>query len=275
MTTASASTTADAAPNDSDQILRLEGIRKSFGPVQVLQGIDMVLHRGEVLGLVGDNGAGKSTLVKILTGYQRADQGRIFLEGKEVHFTSVDGARAHGIETVYQDLALIPQLSIYHNLFLNREMTVAGPLGLLNNRRMRALAGQYLADIGVDIPNIDARAETLSGGQRQAIAVARASRRDDTKILLLDEPLAAMGAREGALIIDLIKDLSKSRGVSIIVVDHNYTHLFEFCDRVTVIQQGVMTLDQRTADTSLEELMDYMVSEFRRQVASGRAEGSR
>ena len=272
MTTATTTDAAGAARSDTEEILRLEGVRKSFGPVKVLQGIDMVLRKGEVLGLVGDNGAGKSTLVKILTGFQRADEGRILLEGTQVHFSSVDDARAHGIETVYQDLALIPQLSVFHNLFLNREMTVGGPFGLLNNRRMRTLAKQYLTDIGVNIPNIDAPAESLSGGQRQAIAVARASRREDTKILLLDEPLAAMGAREAALIIDLIKDLSKNRGVSIIVVDHNYTHLFEFCDRVTVIQQGVMTLDQRTADTSLDELMDFMVSQYRRQVASGRAE---
>ncbi len=272
MTTATTSDSAAVERHDTDEILRLEGIHKSFGAVRVLQGIDMVLHRGEVLGLVGDNGAGKSTLVKILTGFQRADQGRIFLEGEQVRFSSVDDARAHGIETVYQDLALIPQLSIFHNLFLNRELTVGGRLGLLNNKRMRELARQYLTDMGVDIPTIEAPAQSLSGGQRQAIAVARASRREDTKILLLDEPLAAMGAREAALIIDLIKDLSRNRGVSIIVVDHNYTHLFEFCDRVTVIQQGVMTLDQRTADTSLDELMDYMVSQFRQQVATGRAE---
>lgn len=253
-------------------ILRLENISKRFGAVGVLRSVNLSLGRGEVLGLVGDNGAGKSTLVKIITGFSRADSGRIFLDEKEVRFGSVDEARSRGIETVYQDLALIPQMSVYHNLFLNRELTTGGFLGLLANRRMRSLARQYLDDINVNIPDIDAEAETLSGGQRQAIAVARASRMQGVKVLLLDEPLAAMGAREASLIIDLIRDMSKSRGISMIVVDHNYTHLFEFCDRISVMQQGAITLDRKTADTSMEELTEFMVSEYRRQVMSGRME---
>jgi ABC-type sugar transport system ATPase subunit len=253
-------------------ILRLDNITKRFGAVSVLRGVNLSLGRGEVLGLVGDNGAGKTTLVKIITGFIRADGGRIFLDGKERRFTSVDEARSHGIETVYQDLALIPQLSVYHNLFLNRELTTGGFLGLLSNRRMRSLARQYLDDINVNIPDIDAEAEMLSGGQRQAIAVARASRMPGVKVLLLDEPLAAMGAREASLIIDLIRDMSKSRGISMIVVDHNYTHLFEFCDRISVIQQGAITWDRKTAETSIDELTEFMVWEYRRQVMSGRVE---
>lgn len=253
-------------------ILRLEDIHKSFGAVRVLRGVNLSLGHGEVLGLVGDNGAGKSTLMKIATGYTRADRGHIFLDEDEVHFGSVDEARSRGIETVYQDLALIPQLSVYQNLFLNRELVTGGFLGLLSNRRMRALARQFLDDINVNIPDINAEAETLSGGQRQAIAVARAARLQGVKVMLLDEPLAAMGAREAALIIDLIRDMSKVRGMSMIVVDHNYTHLFEFCDRIAVIQQGVITLSRKTADTSIDELTEFMISEYRRQVMSGRAE---
>lgn len=227
----------------------------------------MHLNRGEVLGLVGDNGAGKSTFVKILCGFQRPDSGRIFIEGQEVNFHSVQEARAQGIETVFQDLALVPQLTVYENLFLNREITSLGRVGLLSRRRMRNLARQYLDDIKVNVPDLNSEVEMLSGGQRQAIAVARATRQN-AKILLLDEPLAAMGAKESALIMELVKDLSE-RGVSMIVIDHNYAHLFALCDRLNVIQQGKVTVDTRVADTSVEELTGLMVSAFRRQLQAG------
>jgi ABC-type sugar transport system ATPase subunit len=252
-------------------VLKTVGITKRFGAVVALRGVDIDLHRGEVLGLVGDNGAGKSTFVKIVCGFQRPDSGKILIDGVEVQLHSVKDARRHGIEAVYQDLALVPQLSVYQNLFLNREVTTLGRLGWLSTRKMRAQAQAYLDDIKVSIPNIEAEAETLSGGQRQAIAVARATRQN-AKILLLDEPLAAMGAKESALIIDLVKDLAANRGVSILVIDHNYTHLFELCDRVNVFQQGRVTFDRRVQDTSLEELTELMVSEYRRQVMAGHRE---
>ena len=175
--------------------------------------------------------------------------------GEPVRFHSVADARAHGIETVYQDLALIPQLPVYLNLFLNHELTKLGPLRFLDKRGMRKLARQYLDDIKVRVPNVDAEAEQLSGGQRQAVAVARAVRAA-TKILLLDEPLAAMGARESRLIIDLVKDLASSGRVSIIVIDHNYAHLFELCDRINVMQGGRITIDQPVHETSLEKLTE-------------------
>ena len=251
-------------------ILSVEGISKRFGAVVALERVDLQLHRGEVLGLVGDNGAGKSTLVKILCGFQQPDTGRILLDGEEVTFHSVKDARAHGIETVYQDLALVPQLTVYENLFLNRELTSLGRIGMLSRRRMRQLARQYLDGIRVNVPDLDQEVEMLSGGQRQAIAVARATRLN-AKILLLDEPLAAMGAKESALIMDLVKDLS-ARGVSMIVIDHNYAHLFALCDRLNVIQQGKVTVDTKVAETSIEELTELMVSAFRRQLEAGHRE---
>ncbi len=264
-------TGSGAVGGPPEPVLRTEGVAKHFGAVVALRGVDMHLDRGEVLGLVGDNGAGKSTLVKILCGFQRPDEGHIYLDGHEVHFRSVQEARAHGIETVYQDLALVPQLPVYKNLFLNRELTSGGRLGFLSNGEMRRLARQYLAEIRVNVPDIDAEVERLSGGQRQAIAVARATR-SEVKILLLDEPLSAMGAKESALIIDLVRDLSKTRGVSIIVIDHNYAHIFELCDRINVIQQGRVSFDKPVAETSLDELTELMVSEYRKQVAAGRSQ---
>jgi simple sugar transport system ATP-binding protein len=245
--------------------LEVRGVTKSFGVLNVLRGIDLKLHQGEVLGLVGDNGAGKSTLVKILSGFHQPDAGEILLGGEHVSFSSVQNARSQGIETVYQDLALIPQLPVFQNLFLGHEITRLGPLRILDKREMRKLARQYLDDINVHVPSVDADAELLSGGQRQAIAVAR-SVRAASKILLLDEPLAAMGARESRLIIDLVKDLATSGRLSIIVIDHNYAHLFELCDRLNVMQGGRITIDQQVHETSLEELTELMVSSYRRQI---------
>ncbi|MGD0285359.1 MAG: ATP-binding cassette domain-containing protein [Acidimicrobiales bacterium] len=254
-----------------DVILRTEGIEKSFGPLIVLSGIDLQLRRGEVLGVVGDNGSGKSTLVKILCGFHRQDAGKIFVEGKEVEFHSVKDARRRGIETVYQDLALVPALTVYQNLFLNREMTRYGWLRWLSNKKMRQMARDYLNDIKVQIPSVDALIENMSGGQRQAVALARATHQN-SKILLLDEPLAAMGAKESALVIDLVKDLSRNRGVSMIIIDHNYTHLFELCDRLNVLQEGRITLDLNVEDTTIEALTEIMVSEYRRRIALGQQE---
>jgi ABC-type sugar transport system ATPase subunit len=269
--TEAGATAAPSAPSSTeDVILDVQHVSKAFGAIVALADVSLQLRRGEVLGLVGDNGAGKSTLAKIICGFHQPDSGRILLEGKEIQLHSVQDARRHGIDTVYQDLALIPQLPVYANLYLGRESTVGGPLRLLARSKMRRVAQEYLRSIKVNLPNVDADVETLSGGQRQAVAVARATR-SQVKVLLLDEPLAAMGARESSLIIDLIKDLA-SRGQSMIVVDHNYTHLFELCDRLAVLQDGVITLDKPISETSLQEMTDYMVSEYRNQLGTGRTE---
>jgi ABC-type sugar transport system ATPase subunit len=260
-----AAETPTPAANGATPVLEVRGVTKSFGALAVLRGVDLHLAQGEVLGLVGDNGAGKSTLVKILCGFQAQDGGDLFVEGERVRFPSVESARSHGIETVYQDLALIPQLPVYMNLFLGQEMTRGGPLRFLDKPGMRKLARQYLDDINVHVPSVDAESERLSGGQRQAIAVARAVRADP-KILLLDEPLSAMGARESRLIINLVKDLASSGRVSIVVIDHNYAHLFELCDRINVMQEGRITIERQVHETSMEELTELMISSYRRQL---------
>jgi simple sugar transport system ATP-binding protein len=253
--------------SDVEDVLRIEEISMSFGAVAVLRNVNLHLRRGEVLGLVGDNGAGKSTLVKIITGYHKPDGGRIYLDGEEVRLRSVQDARSHGIETVFQDLALVNELSVYHNLFLNREDTGGGWLKVLRNKSMRAAARRRLDEMAVEIPSIDVPVAKLSGGQRQAIAVARATSQKDIKVLLLDEPLAAMGAKETALIISVIKGLCRDTGISVIVIDHNYTHLFELCDRINVIQQGQVTLDANLSEISMEELIERMVQSRRRELS--------
>jgi ABC-type sugar transport system ATPase subunit len=241
-------------------ILRAEHISKRYGAVTALTDVNLRLGRSEVLGLIGDNGAGKSTLLKILCGFQPPTSGKIFLEGEEVSFKSVDHARSLGIDAVYQDLALINELTVYHNMFLNRER-VRWPL--LNNRTMRRLAKQHLDDMGVQIPSVDVEVAKLSGGQRQGIAVAR-SVYSDAKVLLLDEPLAAMGVKEGAIILDLVRGLKQRGNVSIIIIAHNYGQVLEVCDRVNLLQGGQITLDKRSSETSAQELTDLVVAEYRK-----------
>ena len=254
-----------------DDVLRVEHISKRFGAVTALRDVTLHLAKGEVLALLGDNGAGKSTLVKIICGFQQPDRGRILVNGQEITLKSVEQARGLGIDVVYQDLALIPGLSVYHNMFLNRER-VHGPkriwpfhrtAGLLNNREMRRVAREHLDEMGVDLPSVQVNVAQLSGGQRQAIAVARAVF-ENAKILLLDEPLAAMGVKEGAMILDLVRDLKRRGDVSIIVIVHNYAQAFEICDRINLLQQGEITLDKPTSETSVDELTEIVVEEYRR-----------
>jgi ABC-type sugar transport system ATPase subunit len=245
--------------------LRVEGVAKRFGALTALRDVNLRVNRGEVLGLLGDNGAGKSTLSKIICGFHQPDAGRIFLDGVEVTLRSVDHARSLGIDAVYQDLALVNELSVYHNMFLNREPRI-GPL--LHNRRMRQLAAAHLADMGVDIPDVRVEVAKLSGGQRQAIAVAR-SVYSNARILLLDEPLAAMGAKEGRMILDLIADLRARGDVAILMIMHNYAQALEACDRINILQHGTITFDKPSAETSVTELTDLVIAEYRER-RSGR-----
>ena len=265
---ASPSGAGGTATADPD-VLRAEHISKRFGAVTALRDVNLHLAQGEVLGLIGDNGAGKSTLLKILCGFQQPSTGRILLNGQEVTLKSVDHARSLGIDAVYQDLALINELTVYHNMYLNREH-IRGPL--LNNRSMRREARKHLDEMGIQIPSVDVEVAKLSGGQRQAIAVAR-SVYSDAKILLLDEPLAAMGVKEGGIILDLVQDLKRRGDVSVIIIAHNYGQVLEVCDRVNLVQHGEITLDKMSRDTSVQELTEMVVAEYRKAMEARQRNG--
>jgi ABC-type sugar transport system ATPase subunit len=237
-------------------------VAKSFGAVTALEDVSIHLSKGEVLGLLGDNGAGKSTLMKILTGFHRPSGGKIYFEGIEIELKSVSHARSLGIEPVYQDLALVNGLNVYHNMFLQREIMYGGIFRILNDGAMRERAKKQLKEMGVHIPSVDVEIAKLSGGQRQAIAVAR-SVYANAKVLLLDEPTAAMGVKESTMILDLVRRLKEKGEVSIIIVAHNYAQIFDFCDRINLLQNGKITFDQRTKDTSVEQLTSLVVNEYR------------
>jgi simple sugar transport system ATP-binding protein len=246
----------------SHEVLRTENVSKSFGRVTALRDASIRLMKGEVLGLLGDNGAGKSTLMKILTGFHKPTSGKIYFEGQEVELKSVSHARSLGIEPVYQDLALINEINVYRNMFLQKELMRGGFLQILDDRTMRERAKEQLKEMGVNIPSVDVEISKLSGGQRQAIAVAR-SVYANAKVLLLDEPTAAMGVRESAMILDVIKRLKEKAEVSVIIVAHNYAHVFDVCDRLNLLQNGRITFDKATKETSIEELLNLVLHEMR------------
>jgi simple sugar transport system ATP-binding protein len=253
------SAVADSTTATDTAAIRAVNVSKSFGQVKALHDINLHVDKGEVLGLLGDNGAGKSTLIKILTGFHQPTSGQLFLDGKPITLGSVQQARSLGIETVFQDLALINTLPVYMNLHLNREPH-RGPF--LRRSEMKNNARKYLDDIGINIPSVNALVANLSGGQRQAIAVARSVYSNAT-ILLLDEPLAAMGAKEGGIILDLISMLRDRGDLSIILIAHNYQQVLEVSDRVNLLQHGEITFDKPAKDTTVAELLDLVATEYR------------
>ncbi|MES5047788.1 ATP-binding cassette domain-containing protein [Rhizobium nepotum] len=221
--------------------LEAHGLTKTYGNVVALNGADFELRRGEILAVIGDNGAGKSTLIKALAGAVIPDAGEIKLDGKPVAFKSPMDARAAGIETVFQSLALSPALSIADNLFLGREIRVGGMLGsmlrLLDRAKMSAEARRHLSNLGLmTVQDIHQSVETLSGGQRQGIAVARACAFGG-RVIILDEPTAALGVKESRKVLDMIQSV-RERGLSIVLISHNMPHVFEIADRIHIHRLG-------------------------------------
>jgi fructose transport system ATP-binding protein len=226
---------------EAQPILQARNLVKRFGRVVALDSANFDLRPHEILGVIGDNGAGKSTMIKVLNGAIMADQGEVLLDGKPVHFRSPIEAREAGIETVYQDLALSPALSIADNLFLGREIRKPGPLGrffrLLDRRTMRRKAREQLSALGLmTIQNINQAVETLSGGQRQGVAVIRATS-FGSRVIIMDEPTAALGVKESRKVLELMLDVKK-RGLPIILISHNMPHDFEVSDRIHVHRLG-------------------------------------
>lgn len=243
---------------ETDQVvLQARGITKAYGHVQALRGVDLNLYGGEVLGLVGDNGAGKSTLIKILSGAVQPDAGEIIVDGKPVQLHSPVEARNHGIETVYQDLAVVPMMDIAENLFLGREERAPGLVGqvthFLNKRAMRRRAEEQLRSLNIGIKSVRQRVETLSGGQRQGVAVARAVT-FGRHIVILDEPTAALGVRESRGVVDLIRRIHE-QGLSVILISHNMPQVLEVTDQVMVLRHGQRVGVVRTADTDVEQVV--------------------
>jgi fructose transport system ATP-binding protein len=221
-------------------IFEARGLIKRYGHVVALDGADFELRAGEVLAVIGDNGAGKSTLTKILSGAVIPDDGELWLDGAPVRFASPIAARRRGIETVYQDLAVAPALDIASNLFLGREYRRPGVLGRifrqLDKRRMREEAARYLSDLKFRIPSIGCAVEGLSGGQRQGVAVARAGM-FASRLVIMDEPTAALGVRESGQVLDLIRTI-RTRGLPVILISHNMPQVFEIADRIHIMRLG-------------------------------------
>jgi len=239
-------------------ILRAVGIWKRFGAVQALQDVSLDLYAREVLGLVGDNGAGKSTLIKILSGVYLPDRGTVELDGRPVRFTSPRDARAMGIETIYQDLALAENIDVAGNIFLGRELGYGwGVLRVLARHRMEEEASRVLDRLEIVVPSVRTLVRSLSGGQRQAVAIGRAVYWD-ARIVIMDEPTAALGVRERARVLDLVRRLREG-GVAVIMISHSMPDVFAVCDRILVLRRGVKVGERRTAETSEEEIVRLMV----------------
>lgn len=244
-----------------EPILKARGLTKRYGKVTALNDCDFELYPGEILAVIGDNGAGKSTLIKAISGAVVPDEGEIWLEGRKVHFTSPLEARAAGIETVYQTLAMSPALSIADNMFMGRELRKPGILGSvfrkLDRPAMEKFAREKLNELGLmTIQNINQAVETLSGGQRQGVAVARAAA-FGSKVVILDEPTAALGVKESRRVLELIRDV-RSRGIPIILISHNMPHVFEVADRIHIHRLGRRLCVIRPQDHTMSDAVAFM-----------------
>jgi simple sugar transport system ATP-binding protein len=238
-------------------LLRVEAVSKSFGAVVALQDVSMALASGEVTGLVGDNGAGKSTLVKIISGVLRPDTGSVEFEGAPVNFASPAEARAHGIETVYQDLALVGNLTVWANVYLGRELT-RGPrfMHILDKRIMIANTREMLKRFVRDAPPIDESVEMLSGGQRQIVAISRAGAWG-SKLIVMDEPTAALGVAETKAVEEVILSL-RNKGLTVLVISHNLEQIFRITDRVWVLRRGRIIGERETKSTRPDEIVSMI-----------------
>lgn len=241
-------------------VLRVMNVSKRFGAVTALENVSIDLHIGETVGVVGDNGAGKSTLLKIMSGVYQPDEGALEVDGKRVSFDSARSARAGGIEAVYQDLALVDDMSVAENMFLGREAMakgLAGKLGVINHKTMREKAADTISKMRVHIPGLGAAVvRRMSGGQRQSVAIARAILWE-RKVLLLDEPTAALGVKEQGEVVRLLQELRDKR-LPMMIIAHNMPLVFRLTDRIVVLRHGSVVASLKTAETSPEEVVSFI-----------------
>lgn len=242
--------------DNSDVLLELVGIHKWFGKVHALKGVDFEVRRGEAVGLVGDNGAGKSTLIKVISGYHRASEGQIFFEGQEVKLTSPKDARALGVETVYQEQALAPDLSIARNIFMGREPSRA--LGFMDKNVMNMESMNALASIGLNLRSPNLTVSTLSGGERQGVAIARALH-FEAKLVILDEPTIALSVKEVQEVLDFVREF-KEKGIAVIFITHTLHHVYSVADRIVVIAHGKELANMQTKDTTVDDISKIIVA---------------
>jgi len=241
--------------SNSKELLRMTGINKYFGKVHALEGVDFRINEAENVGLVGDNGAGKSTLIKIISGYHRAEKGQIYFEGKKVRISSPKDSRALGIETVYQEQALAPDLSISRNIFMGREPATA--LGFLRKRVMDEESMDALKSMGLHLRSPNINISTLSGGERQGVAIARAFY-FEAKLVILDEPTMALSVKEVREVFNFVNQL-KRKGISVIFITHNLHQVFTISDRIVVLSHGKKLVDMKKKDTNVDELFEIIV----------------
>ena len=254
--TSSPSTTTVPLMHDvpADAILTAEDVAISFGQVRALKGATMHARRGEVTAIVGDNGAGKSTLIRCISGVDAPDGGRITFDGDEVSFRTPHAARDAGIETVHQNLALVEDLTVWQNLFLNREVVKGvGPVRFLDRRTMRKQAQEMVSSLAVNVPAVGSRVRRLSGGQRQAVSICRAAG-FASKLIIMDEPTAALGVQETARVEELIVRL-RSEGHAILLISHNFDQVLRLSDAVWVMRAGRCVAGRRTAQTDGDEIV--------------------
>ncbi len=240
--------------SEDTPVVAMEDIHKSFGNIQALRSIDFTVDQQQVVGLLGDNGAGKSTLIKTLIGIHRPDRGEIRFKGDPVHFSSPMDARKRGIETCYQDLALIELLSISRNFFMGRELTrQIGPFRFLRKKQMDEICRESLQEIGIEVRSVDETVTNLSGGERQSIAIGRAVH-FGAELLILDEPTAALSIKEGNKVLDYVRE-ARQRGLSVIFITHNVTQVYPVADKLTILENGEKLGDYTPDDVEPEEVM--------------------
>ncbi|WP_298918957.1 ATP-binding cassette domain-containing protein [uncultured Roseobacter sp.] len=240
---------------DAEPVLSLQNVHKAFGGVVAIEEFSLDLRAGQIVALVGDNGAGKSTLIKIISGVHTPTSGGIRLDGEPTAFADASSARSNGIEVVYQDLALADQQPVYMNMFLGRELTKQ-PFGLLDKSRMRQQTQTLVDELDIRIPSVNSTISDLSGGQRQGVAIARATHWA-SKLILLDEPTAALGVAETARVEELIISL-KTKNLAILMVSHSLDQVFRLSDRICVLRRGVQIGIRETAKTDKNEIVSMI-----------------